>query len=110
LLERGRLLAWLSVAPCPGTLPDRWWDDVFAARRVSEPDRSRLMTVGMQSGGVVDFDPLVCACHRVARAAILRAAGQHGGCDLAEIGRITGAGTGCGSCLAEIRSMIRNAG
>ncbi|HTV72289.1 MAG TPA: FAD-dependent oxidoreductase [Candidatus Acidoferrales bacterium] len=47
----------------------------------------------------------VCICNDVGRSAIQRAidAGAH---DVAEIGRVTTAGTGCGTCRGELAAMV----
>jgi NAD(P)H-nitrite reductase large subunit len=53
----------------------------------------------------VPADERVCICNEVPRATILSAieAGAH---DVSEIGRVTAAGTGCGTCRGELTSMI----
>jgi NAD(P)H-nitrite reductase large subunit len=54
---------------------------------------------------VSEGDVRVCICNEISRSEIQRAidAGAH---DLAEIGRITLAGTGCGTCRGELASMV----
>jgi NAD(P)H-nitrite reductase large subunit len=50
-------------------------------------------------------DDRVCVCNDIGRAEIQRAidAGAH---DVAEIGRVTLAGTGCGTCRGELAAMV----
>jgi ferredoxin-nitrate reductase len=50
---------------------------------------------------------LVCSCNAVSRGEIEAAARAAGRDSLAEIGRATRAGTGCGSCVGEIEALLR---
>lgn len=49
----------------------------------------------------------VCVCNGVSEAAILKGIEQ--GCDLAALKDTLGCGTGCGSCVPEIRSLMTRA-
>jgi nitrite reductase (NADH) large subunit len=53
-------------------------------------------------------DELVCICNEIPRTHIegAIAAGAH---DVAEIGRVTLAGTGCGTCRGQLSEMINSA-
>gem|GEM_PF-311049 len=61
--------------------------------------------IGGAPANVSEDDVRVCICNEVPRSDIQRAidAGAH---DVAEIGRITLAGTGCGTCRGELASMV----
>jgi nitrite reductase (NADH) large subunit len=50
-------------------------------------------------------DELICICNEVPRSEIDRAitAGAH---DVAELGRVTLAGTGCGTCRGQLAEMV----
>jgi NAD(P)H-nitrite reductase large subunit len=52
-----------------------------------------------------EVDDRICICNEIPRSAIQHAidAGAH---DVAEIGRITLAGTGCGTCRGELAAMV----
>jgi NAD(P)H-nitrite reductase large subunit len=52
-----------------------------------------------------EVDDRICICNEIPRSAIQQAidAGAH---DVAEIGRITLAGTGCGTCRGELAAMV----
>jgi ferredoxin-nitrate reductase len=89
--------------------------DVSGARELSALLRSggelpeRLMS---PPGTAVEAKPpepadLVCNCNAVSRGEIEAAARATGHDSLAEIGRATRAGTGCGSCVPEIEALLR---
>lgn len=61
--------------------------------------------IGDAPAPIAETDERVCVCNEVPRSAIQRAisAGAH---DVAEIGRVTLAGTGCGTCRGELASMV----
>jgi assimilatory nitrate reductase catalytic subunit len=52
-----------------------------------------------------DTGPVICACLGVGMAAIRDAVGA-GARNVAELGRATGAGTNCGSCLPELKRIL----
>jgi NAD(P)H-nitrite reductase large subunit len=81
--------AFESGAPLPGTL----LSFVFGMEGLDTP---RAVCAG---------DERVCVCNDVGRAEIQRAidGGAH---DVAEIGRVTMAGTGCGTCRGELAAMV----
>jgi assimilatory nitrate reductase catalytic subunit len=83
-----------------GSLDDRRPGDRFAAA-----DRRETISRGraVPSGG-----PVVCACNGVGPAAILRTIGE-GSRSVAAIGASCAAGTGCGSCIPEIRKLLEQA-
>src|SRR5262249_14121289 len=69
----------------------------------------------LSTGGPVaedeDEDALVCSCHAVTRGTILaavdRARLRDGLGDAAAVGRVTGAGTGCGTCRGSLAALLR---
>jgi NAD(P)H-nitrite reductase large subunit len=50
---------------------------------------------------------LICSCNAVTRGQIETAIGARGLSSVAEVGRETRAGTGCGSCQSEIEAILR---
>ncbi|MFS0696661.1 bacterioferritin-associated ferredoxin [Streptomyces nitrosporeus] len=56
-----------------------------------------------------DDDPLVCLCRHVRESVILAAMGG-GSRDLESLHRETGAGTGCGDCVADLEDLLQEAG
>jgi ferredoxin-nitrate reductase len=55
-----------------------------------------------------DPDELVCSCNAVKRATIAAAIAGGGLRTVAQVGTATRAGTGCGSCAAELQAMLRS--
>jgi NAD(P)H-nitrite reductase large subunit len=65
-------------------------------------------TTGSALATRLPVDDRVCICNEVSRATIVEAirAGAH---DVSEIGRVTAAGTGCGTCRGELAALIISA-
>jgi assimilatory nitrate reductase catalytic subunit len=95
------LLAVLAVAPRVDLLPPRGWlATLLASGTIAAEDRAALL-----AGRRPDRpppSPVICVCHGV-RADTIRACG---GRDVESVGRLTGAGTGCGSCRPEIAALL----
>jgi assimilatory nitrate reductase catalytic subunit len=51
----------------------------------------------------------VCACFAVGLRTIRRAIGENGLSSISEIGAALGAGTNCGSCIPELKAILRSA-
>ena len=75
------------------------------ARPILAPHERRFALAGRTLDAGVSASPLVCACFAVRRDAI-EAAIAAGADDVDAVGRITRAGTNCGSCRAEIRQLV----
>lgn len=103
-LVQGRLDSCLFISPTP-ELPDSdWLASLFAAPSLDAQQRHSLLTARAPQGNDRD-GKVICACHGV-RAGLIRDAIAAGAATIAAIGRATQAGTGCGSCVAEIRGML----
>jgi len=61
--------------------------------------------IGAAPAPLTEGDDRVCICNEISRSEIAKAidGGAH---DVAEIGRLTLAGTGCGTCRGEIAAMV----
>jgi nitrite reductase (NADH) large subunit len=61
--------------------------------------------IGTAAAPLADGDERVCICNEISRSQIETAiaGGAH---DVAEIGRLTLAGTGCGTCRGELAAMV----
>jgi len=92
-LVEGLLQALLLVGPA-----DARPSADFAAAWFERP-LDGAARAGLLSGGksAAPASPIVCSCHGVTRQAILDAAAR---------GETTRAGTGCGSCLPELKSLL----
>jgi assimilatory nitrate reductase catalytic subunit len=103
-LDGGRLqqVLYLTVG---GRLPPRdWLADLFAEEALSPLARNFLL-FGQAPGAAPDPGPQVCACLKVGARAIA-AAVAGGAADVDAVGRVTGAGTNCGSCRPEIARLL----
>jgi assimilatory nitrate reductase catalytic subunit len=103
-----RLEACLFFARDVAELPER---DVLIAAFGSEltPDARLTLLSGCTdsheaqgSGG-----PTVCACYGVGRQALCDAIASRGLTKVSDIGRALSAGTNCGSCIPELKSILR---
>ena len=105
-LKDGRLERVLFVTTS-GRLPDAGW----LAARFAEPamadDARAALLHGRAPGDALDEGPLVCACNAVGARRIAASIAE-GAQDVDAVGVATGAGTGCGSCRAEIARMVRD--
>jgi assimilatory nitrate reductase catalytic subunit len=112
---RGVLLVEEKIAGCVFIstrldLPSRaWLSGLFAKRRISDIDRASLLNGGPTSAGD-DPGPMVCSCFGVGRNTICKAIAADRLTTAQDVGRKLRAGTNCGSCLPEIRSLLANVG
>jgi assimilatory nitrate reductase catalytic subunit len=77
----------------------------FAQAAVSPAERLALVA-GRSAGSHDDPGPLICACFGVSRAQIVRSLAD-GACDVGGIGERIKAGTNCGSCVPELKRILR---
>ncbi|MBF0093562.1 MAG: molybdopterin-dependent oxidoreductase [Alphaproteobacteria bacterium] len=105
-LVEGRLAAVLFLSPQRPDAAQGW-----LAKLVGEPltDASGRAAVlaGHPASPVADEGRLVCACFSVGLRTLERIIGEQRLATVAEIGQHLKAGTGCGSCVAELRSLLR---
>jgi assimilatory nitrate reductase catalytic subunit len=80
---------------------------LFEAGVVAERDR-RILLSGRSSDGLAETGPVICACYSVGLAAIRKAIATGEAASVADIGRTLRAGTNCGSCVAELRTIIED--
>ena len=106
VLREGRLEAVLYAAPTPA-LPSVEWLKTCFALPVIEPGLRRALLAGRPVGGA-DDGPVVCACFQVGRKRV-EAAIADGAGTAAQVGVATRAGTNCGSCLPEIKTLLGGA-
>jgi assimilatory nitrate reductase catalytic subunit len=109
-LLQGRLVACLFLAPEQPDVARGWLSGLFAADRLSSQDRAKLLAGrAPEAHGLTDAGPILCACNNVGRRAIEGAVADRRACSVADVGRVLGAGTGCGSCIPEIKEILRHA-
>jgi len=100
-----RLHACLYISRRPD-LPDRGWlAGLFERDRLGASERTGVLA-GRPPGVRSDAGPLVCSCWAVGRNTLRRVIAEHGLTDTRQVGARLRAGTGCGSCLSEIKVLL----
>ncbi len=103
VMDATGLLTALFVGPA-ASLPARGWLEGLLADGVVAPDPLTVLA-GRPLSGAVDAGPQICACFGVGERALAAAIAD--GCASVEaIGARLRAGTNCGSCLPEIRTLL----
>jgi assimilatory nitrate reductase catalytic subunit len=84
----------------------RSWVATLLDRPVTSPAERAGILAGKAPAGQSDQGRIVCACFSVGLAAIEQAIREHKLSTVAEIGAALKAGTGCGSCIPELKSLL----
>ncbi|AVT03209.1 (2Fe-2S)-binding protein, partial [Paracidovorax avenae] len=97
------------------TSAEAWLRDLLQEERPAQGYGRRLLSPGLQApDGATPAPPRsrpVCSCMNVSDAAIAAQLGQCHGGDAERLGQLQaalGCGTQCGSCLPELRRMVRD--
>ncbi|MER9557238.1 MULTISPECIES: molybdopterin-dependent oxidoreductase [unclassified Mesorhizobium] len=99
-----RLVGALYLAPTPVAVSRGWAVEQLGADHANRQARLAIVA-GRPGGNSVDRGAIVCACFGVGANQIAEAV--RGGCtSVAAIGAVLHAGTNCGSCRAEIKTII----
>ncbi|MER9964099.1 molybdopterin-dependent oxidoreductase [Mesorhizobium sp. M0045] len=99
-----RLVGALYLAPTPVAVSRGWAVEQLGADHADRHARLAIVA-GRPGGNSVDRGAIVCACFGVGANQIAEAV--RGGCtSVAAIGAALHAGTNCGSCRAEIKTII----
>jgi assimilatory nitrate reductase catalytic subunit len=102
----GRLEAAFFLAP-DQRLPEReWLSSLFSQERLDSADMAGLLSARPPKGAAADTGRNVCACHGVGEKTIQNAIKAQGLNSVEAIGQCLKAGTGCGSCVPEIRRLL----
>ena len=105
-LQEGRLEAAFFIAP-DQRLPEReWLSSLFSQAQLDSADLAGLLSARPPKGAVSDTGRIVCACNSVGEKTILNAIKAQGLNSVEAVGRCLKAGTGCGSCVPEIRRLL----
>jgi len=105
-LQDGRLQAVFFIA-ADQRLPEReWLASLFSQPRLASADLAGLLSARPPLGTASDTGRIVCACHSVGERTILNAIQAQGLDSVEAVGQCLKAGTGCGSCVPEIRRML----
>lgn len=85
------------------------WEDRLVAlleQNALEPQQRVALVAGFGATDGRMVDRTVCSCHGIGERAIREAIATQGLDSPEAIGRALGAGTGCGSCVSELRNLI----
>ncbi|MGB1109646.1 MAG: molybdopterin-dependent oxidoreductase [Gammaproteobacteria bacterium] len=107
-IRDGRLDACLFTGPEPH-LPSRTWLASLFKKDTLEPRDRQSLLAGRPADPAADVGETVCSCFGVGRNTILKAINEKALETPEAIGELLQAGTNCGSCIPELREMIRQA-
>jgi assimilatory nitrate reductase catalytic subunit len=97
----GELDACLCIGPLGASL--RWDPRALAATELKERTGFTLRRI---DSDMAEVEPVICACFQIGTHAVREAIASGAVKTVAEIGRTLRAGTNCGSCLPELKSII----
>jgi len=100
-----RVESCLFIAPDTQLPPRSWLAGLFKQETLEEQSRASLLT-GVAPSGQEDVGRIVCACFSVGVKTIMNAIKDQRLVSTDEIGKALKAGTNCGSCVPELRSLI----
>ena len=98
--------ACIFLAPRAELPPRTWLAGLFTKESLSADDRMALLA-GIPPAASVDTGPVVCSCFGVGRKTICDAISRHQLTDVQQVGVRLKAGTNCGSCIPEIRTLLQ---
>ena len=103
-----RLQACVFVARSKA-LPSRsWLAGLFAEETLTDASRLAILS-GRPSKPGLESGPIVCSCFSVGRSTLLRAIRTQALVSADAVGKALRAGTGCGSCVPEIKVLLAEA-
>ena len=106
VLQDGQLIASFYIAPA-ALLPDRdWVAGLFRRERLSALHRKALLA-GQPMSMVNNEGPLVCSCFKVGKNRIIQTIKTKNITHEKQVTACLKAGGNCGSCLPEIRGLIK---
>ena len=106
ILQDGHVIASLYIAP-KALLPNRdWVASLFKRERLSAMHRKALLA-GQPMSMANNEGPLVCSCFKVGKNRIIETIKTKNITDEKQVTACLKAGGNCGSCLPEIRGLIK---
>ncbi len=107
-LVNNQLESCIFIGPSHSLPPRDWLEGMFSSEVISGPDRASLLS-GLAPAGQVDQGRTVCACFGVGENTIIEAIQAQGLDSVEAIGRVLQAGTNCGSCVPELKQILKAA-
>jgi assimilatory nitrate reductase catalytic subunit len=91
-----------------GSLPESaWLRSLFGKAGLTRQERYSLLS-GLPPQGEEDTGRTICSCFHIGEKTIQQAVKIQGLSSVSAIGRYVKAGTGCGSCLPELKIILEN--
>ncbi len=100
-----QLQACLFVGPDSDLPEPGWLSSLFAKTELNRSERLSLLS-GQPPKGEADIGRIVCSCFNVGEKVIMHAVKTHQLQNVAQISACLSAGSGCGSCLAELKEFL----
>lgn len=89
-------------------LPSRTWlSQLFANDSITDEQRAGLLA-GRPGAGLPDLGTLICACFGVGENTIIDVINNDKSSTVEKIGQCLKAGTNCGSCIPELKTLLAN--
>jgi assimilatory nitrate reductase catalytic subunit len=104
-LINGQLESCLYIGPDQQLPAHDWLEPLFTQTAISEPERIALLS-GRPPVAGEDAGPTVCACFGVGKNTLLKKIKEEGIDSVEGLGAVLKAGTNCGSCIPELRTLI----
>ena len=102
-----QLEAVVMIGPSPKLPEHDWIARLFSQQELSYEERLALLS-GRPPSGSNNVGPIVCACFNVGENTIVDAITTHNIDQYQQIGERLKAGTNCGSCVPDIKTLIKN--
>ena len=105
-MEEGRVESCIFIAPTQD-LPSRsWLASLFVKSNLTETEHKGLL-LAQPPVGTIDVGRIVCACFSVGVNTISQAIKEQNITSVDEIGKALKAGTNCGSCVPELKRLLK---
>lgn len=109
VIQKDRLETCIYLSPNESGKASPWLKRLFAENELDRSSRQALLSGGPKNN-LSDPGPIVCTCFAVGKNLITEAISATSMETVEEIGRLLRAGTNCGSCIPELKALLRDAG
>ena len=106
-LKEGKLDSLIFISRT-NHLAERNWLSSLVEKQTLDSTIRRTLLSGLPPVGVIDQGTTICSCFNVGENTIRAAIKTHQICTTQEVTRLLKAGGNCGSCVAEIESILKS--
>ena len=106
-LVDNRLESCVFISPGFELPPRTWLTELFGKEQLTPNERNSLLA-GRPGLGQADAGPVVCACFNVGTNTLINGIQKDGLRTVEQIGKTLKAGTNCGSCIPELKTLLAN--